>query len=281
MRLYATIYTTIFFLASTLPLHAQYYGVKEPRQGNWSLGINLGVAVVNGDVKTDLPAFEGGLFVQKSVSRALDFRVGYRTGSASGLDVSPTGGFRFNSALNGESDSTYFYDSTSQVFLNYKMKYHEMDFLFKINLNRIFSQEGAEGWDLYALAGMGFQFYQTSTNVWNESTNAIYTYENIDISDPATTRLDLKEMLDNSYETLAQRDQINSSQFGNYIINTGFVVGGGVRFSLSDMISLGFEGKYLFVGDDLLDGQQWLPDNQQSPDNDRLVSAAIILDFSF
>lgn len=281
MRLSALLITTMLFSVSPISLHAQYYGVKEPRQGNWSIGVNVGISLLNGDVNTDSPEFEGGLFVQKSVSRVLDFRVGFRTGASSGLDLSPTTGFRFNSALNGETDSTYFYDSTHQVFLNYKMKYHELDFLFKLNLNRMFSQEGADGWDLYALAGVGVQFYQTYTNVWDESANAIYSYENIDISDPITTKQNLKEMLDASYETPTQRDVINNSQLGSYIVNTGFVIGGGIRFNLSELLSLGLEGKYLLVGDDLLDGQQWLPDNQQSPDNDRLISGTITLDFSF
>ncbi|MEZ4825283.1 MAG: hypothetical protein R3C61_03170 [Bacteroidia bacterium] len=281
MRFYALLPVFLLFLVCTQSLYGQYYGVKEPRQGNWALGLSAGTAILRGDVPADLPAPEAGLFLQKSVSRALDFRVSFHLGSTTGLDISPTSGFRFNSALNGEADSMRFYDSTAQVFLNYQMKYGDLDFLFKLNVNRFFASEGAENWDLFVLAGMAVQFYQTHINAWDESTNNIYPYNNINLSEPDNVKTQLREMLDNSYETPGQQDLVSSSRFGNYFLNTGFVLGGGIRFAVSDHLSLGLQGRYLIVGDDLLDGQQWAPDNQQSTDNDRLVSGSLTFDYSF
>ena len=262
-------------------IFGQYYGVENPIAENWSVGINIGVSGLMADVQTDLIGYQGGFYVQKLISPSLDVRLGFDLGSNTGLDVMPSQGFRFNSALNGERDSMRFYDSTMKVFHNYRMSYRQISFLFKWNLNRAFSPTGSEKYDLYALAGISAYFYKTQTNVFDERTGEIYPYESINLADPLGVKYQLKNLLDTSYETLAQQDNLNSTRFGNYIYNPSFVIGFGGRYKLTEDIALGLEGKMQFIGDDLLDGQQFLETNEQSLNNDRPFRVAITLDYTF
>lgn len=264
-----------------VPSFGQYYGMENTSPQNWTIGLSGGAGYLLGDVMTDLPGYQGGGYLQKNVSRVLNFRIQYHYGNNSGLNLTPSRDFRFNSALNGLQDSVHFYDSTQQVFHNYKMNYQELSFLFKLNLNRMFVSEGAENWDLYALAGVGIFLYQTRIDVYDDTEGTVYSYDNISLDDPITTELDLKEMLDGNYETPGQQDLLNSARIGAWTRKTSFVLGGGIRIKLSEVVALGLEGRMMFISDDLLDGQQWTEENLQSPDNDRIVNAGLTLDFSF
>jgi hypothetical protein len=277
------IQTFLLFLPLVLPatVWGQYYGVSNPITENWVVGANIGVGRLIADVETDLAGFQSGLYVQKSIAPAIDARVGFDFGSNTGLDLTPSRGFLFNSALNGERDSLRFYDSSMQVYHNYRMSHRQISFLFKFNLNRLFSPNGSDQYDIYALAGVGAFFYKTYTNVYDERTGQIYPYDSINTADPLGIRNQLKNLFDTSYETLAQQDDLNSSRLGDFILNTSFILGAGGRYKINENFALGLEGKILFVGDDLLDGQQFLETNAQSLNNDRPIHLAITFDYSF
>ena len=280
MRISHLISTCLSILFIT-NLQAQYYGVDNPKVENWSIGINLGIGSLIGDVQMDQVGYQGGMYVQKSISNAVDIRFGFQVGNNSGLDITPTSGFLFNSALNGVRDSMHAYDSTDQVYHNFSTNYGDVSVLFKINIDRLINPSGSQKFEVYALAGIGLFFYQTHVNVFDERTNMVYPYDSISTADPIGIKNQLKNMLDPSYETLAQQDELNSSRVGNYIMNSEFVLGLGTAFMLNDHISLGVEGKIYFVGDDLLDGQQFWDDNTQSLTNDRPAMLSIILDYAF
>ena len=50
---------------------------------------------------------------------------------------------------------------------------------------------------------------------------------------------------------------------------------------LGDMVGLGVEGRFLPIRDDLLDGQRWTENNEDSGDNDQLVSISLLVDITF
>ena len=280
MRHLRLIYTCcLFFSFSTL--QAQYYGVDEPKTEDWSIGLNLGVGRIFGDVEMDLVGYYGGLYAQKSVANAVDVRLSLGIGNNSGLNITPSTGFLFNPALNGERDSLHAYDSTMKVYHNFRMVYWDASFLFKFNIDRLIKPSGSQNFEIYALAGVGAFFYETNVNAFDEATGMIYPYDSLNLADPIGIKNQLKNLLDDSYETLAQRDELNSSRLGNFVFNTEFVLGFGGKVFLGEHVGLGIEGKMYFIGNDLLDGQQFLDNNEASLTNDRPVNISITLDYTF
>ena len=274
----ALIFSLLFFSLSSL--YAQYYGVSNSPSGNWKAGLQLGYSQLVGDVAQDGPGFHGGAFVQKMLGRAFDFRIQFKGGQTQGQDLQASNGFLLNSAWNGWQDTSYFYDSTQSVYHNYQMQFFDLAFLFKLNLNRMFSSAGGENWDLYVIGGVGAQFYQTHINVYNEASRQLYDFSSVAPGSDQTL-VELQEIMDDTYETPAHVDFINSRRWRNFTINTSFTLGGGVSFALGEKISLGAEGIYTFAGDDLLDGQQWSDNNELSPDLDKILSASMMIIFHY
>ncbi|RMG27989.1 MAG: hypothetical protein D6730_06045 [Bacteroidetes bacterium] len=264
-------------LVTDLP--AQYYGVQ-PQSETWSLGLKVGNAMIKGEVQPEFPSYQVGLYGQKSLGRAVDVRLQVQGGFIYGLNGTPSAGFMNNPAWNGTNNPLAAYDSLDMVYDNFRMEFYDLSFLFKLNLNRL-GAYGGEGWDLYALAGVGAMLYQTKVDAYNAATADRYRFEGIAANDPRQTRQKLRELLDGEYETLAEQDYYNSSHLGKYTVNTLFTLGGGIKFMLGTHLALGLEGRYNFIGDDLLDGQQWQDSQNITPEADRLLSASLLLEYVF
>ncbi|MEM6802915.1 MAG: hypothetical protein AAF696_16010, partial [Bacteroidota bacterium] len=91
----------------------------------------------------------------------------------------------------------------------------------------------------------------------------------------------LNSLFDDTYESLADRDLVNSSFIGPFTLQSYFLTGAGFRIHLTESFGIGLEGNYLFFGDDLLDGQQWQENGELSPNRDKLLSLGLLLDFAF
>lgn len=245
-------------------LFAQYYGVKTQAETSWSIGLNAGTAMIKGDVSGRQPGLLLGLYAQKSLSPGLDMRIQLNGGQALGLNTTASIGDSINPV-------TLPYDSLP-VFHNYRMKYYDFSVLLKINLNRL-GGSGSENWELYALAGVGTLLYRTDVDARNAS-DSLYNYaERITGTDETTRKEELLSLLDGTYETPAEQDYLNKSAAGNRVFSTVFSVGLGFNINVSERIGIGLEGRYGFVGDDLLDGLQWNEDGSASEDRDAFISA--------
>lgn len=257
---------------------AQYYGLEENSE-TWCVGLKVGHVFIQGDVAPVFPAYELGVYGQKSLGRALDIRLQVQGGQARGLDGEPTYAYWANNAWNGTNNPDATYDSLGQVYYNYQMTHYDLSLLFKLNLNRL-GAYGGEGWDLYVLGGVGALMYQTRVDALNDR-NQPYEFERISASDPKEAKASLRDLLDGTYETPAEQDFITSSSLGDYRVNTFFSLGAGLKFMLGDHIGLGAEGRFTFINDDLLDGQQWADNQTITADTDRLISASLLLDYTF
>ena len=142
-------------------------------------------------------------------------------------------------------------------------------------MNRLFSSDGGDKWDLYAIGGVGAQFYQTHINMFKEADRTIYDFSTISSSGSVETLSQLRELMDETYETPAHVDPLNSNRWRNFTINTIFSVGAGFSIAVSERMALGIEGLYTFAGDDLLDGQQWTASNELSTDRDKLLHGSL------
>ncbi|MEM6346111.1 MAG: hypothetical protein AAF927_19640 [Bacteroidota bacterium] len=262
-------------------MQAQYYGVSPSVVGEWAVGLQLGSNYMRGDVSQVLPGYEIGVYAQNSFSRTIDLKILIGGGLAQGLGTTASNSFLNNSALNGEQDSVYFYDSTQMVFHNYQMQHFSVSGALKFNLNRLISPNSGDSWDLFLMAGLNFMLYETRINAYNESTFETYDYSQITASDPLEVRNQLNEILDGTYETLAQQDRLNNTQLGNRTFRSSFLGGLGFRIRATEHVAIGLEGRYNFLLDDLVDGQQWEEGNTASLSNDHLITAGLTLDYIF
>jgi len=234
---------------------AQYYGsASSGPEGSWSIGLILAGTQVDGDVQAVIPGIGGGIFAQKTITRVLDMRIMYQQGLNRGQGLTPSNGFGSNPALNGTYNSDFFYDSSSLVYHNYRLRSQDLTAQFKLNINRMFSAEGGEDLDVYVTAGVGIQLYQTFVDAFDELNQKVYDYSAVPQDDPFETRLAIQNLSDGTYETWGERDLLNDRTIGNNLVNTVFTLGGGIRYQLSSPIAIGLDFSYLFTGDDLLDG---------------------------
>ena len=272
----------LLFLFGLLPsiLQAQYYyGVNDDVIGEWNVGLHIGLPLVKGDVTSLQPGYQGGIYLQRSFSRILDIRLQVHTGKTYGLDLNPSHNFANNPVYNGFYNPEAVYDTLSPVFYNYRMRFHDASLQFKLNLNRIFTRRGAK-WDLYVLLGAGYFLYHTRIDALT-TTRKPYDFDLIQPGNAASVKSDLKQMLDGIYETPGDQDRINTSYWKQYAIQKMFTGGVGVKFNLGMRFGIGLEGRYQFVGDDLLDGQQWDTNTQPSDNRDALISASLVLEYAF
>jgi hypothetical protein len=261
-----------------LSLSAQYYGIDSSPERRWSLGLLLGSGILQGDVAQNGLAWQGGLRAEYGYSRALGFSLQAQQGSFRGLDLSPSQGFRFDPARNGFQNPSVAYDSGSVVYYNYQSSVWDLSASAKLYLNRLFTRDGGERWDLYLGAGIGALFYRTFTDAWQEDSESLYDFSQIPADDPFETEAALLELLDGTYESYAERDPL-SRRFGDFSSRRSFHACAGLRFRVQDRIALGLDGRIVSVRDDLLDGRQWTEENLPSPDNERLIFLSLSLDF--
>jgi len=106
--------------------------------------------------------------------------------------------------------------------------------------------------------------------------------QNFKYKDRKDIRKDVKDMMDDSYETQAERD--NGPELFDKPFKPTLVLGGGMQFRLSKTISLSIEDKVTIAKTDLLDGQQWQENDftaaALTPDKDMLNFASIGLNFN-
>ena len=264
MKQLLSIFLLLAGIQTSLP--AQYYGVKSQAETTWNIGLTAGISVVKGDISVRQPGLQVGLYGQKSISPALDLRLHINSGQALGLNTTVSVG---DSLIPFMAP----YDSLP-MYHNFRMKYHDVGVLLKINLNRL-GGSGSENWELYGLAGVGTLLYRTDMDLL-DANGSIYNYaERVSGTDPSAIKNELLNLLDGVYETPAEQDYLNKSNLGNRAFSTMFSLGFGLNINVSERIGIGLEGRYGFVGDDLLDGLQWNADRSPSEDRDALLNATL------
>ena len=259
---------------------AQYYGEDISTPSTWTIGIKASVSMLDADIDALGYGKQGSLFFEKNLSRIIDMRIEAQIGQNQGQNLFASSNHLLSRGLNGLLNPGFAYDSASQYFHNYQHTYASLGVNFKLNINRIFAVLGAEKWDIYLLGGLGAYGYESRINALNEQ-DQLYDF---DISaglqgDALEERLN--SLLDDTYESLADRDLVNNSFIGPFTLKSYFLTGFGFRIHLTKSIGIGLEGNYLFFGDDLLDGQQWQENGDLSLNRDKLLSAGLLLDIAF
>jgi outer membrane protein OmpA-like peptidoglycan-associated protein len=155
------------------------------------------------------------------------------------------------------------------VFYNYKAKVQDLALEGVFTLNNIRFHKSKTGMVIYGLAGIGGTIYETKINALDENNNPYNFPAQAAFEDRKDKRKELKDLMDDSYETDAQNQGDRRPKIGGNTFKPVGHFGFGLAFKLSNRLNLAIENRYTVVKDDLLDGQQW----QEHPTGDAALTS--------
>ena len=265
----------------------QYAFAAKPRN-MWEVGVKFGQYNVSGDVPS-LMLWNGGTYglgfhVRKSLGYVFSVRMEYNYGIAKGLEWQPSLGYANNTAWNrfymGQAGTGA---RLEQVFYNYRTEVHQLNLDLIGSTNNIRFHRAKTGVSFYGFVGLSGIGYQAWVNALDGSYKnyagrfaTIYNkYLNtstgqIDYADRNKVRRDLRDMMDDTYETDAEstQKQRRPGIFGKKKFMVYGTMGLGMQIRLAKHWNLALEERMtlpLGNGDDLLDGQRWAEQTVKEP----------------
>lgn len=241
--------------AKRMPQHTEFLNgannfPAKPRN-QWEIGVKGGAFTITSDVPAIFPTIGFGVHVRKAFGYIFSMRLEYMNGTGKGLHFRQNFNYGKNSAWN-----TNYAANLEPVFYNYKAKVQDLALEGVFTLNNIRFHKSKTGVVLYGLVGIGGTIYETKVNALNG--DVPYTWPaQAAYEDRKDKRKELKDLMDDSYETDAQNHGDRRPKIGGKTFKPVGHFGAGVAFKLSNRINLAIEDRYTVVKDDLLDGQQW------------------------
>jgi outer membrane protein OmpA-like peptidoglycan-associated protein len=250
--------------AKRVPQHNEFlnnaYPFPAKPRNEVEVGIKGGLSTVSGDVRAWLPTFGIGAHVRKALGYVFSVRMEYDYMTAKGLNWSySTSGVQSNPVLK------QYYGPNTPVFYNYKSTIQELSVQGVVTLNNIRFHKAKTGVAVYGFGGLGGMTYSTFYNALDANGNP-YNYQNIinqfgpggfNYANRKEIRKALKDMLDGSFETMAERDKSQPTIFGGTPFKFVLVLGAGIEFKLNNKFNIALEDKVSITKTDLIDGQQW------------------------
>ena len=247
-----------------MPQHTEFmngsYNFPAKPRNQWEIGLKIGAFNIAGDVPSLFPSPGFGIHVRKAMGYIFSMRLEYMYGIGKGLHFRQSTNYSLNPAWVG-------YAANSEpIFYNYRTKVQDLSLEGLFTLNNIRFHKSKTGLNFYALVGIGGGMYDAKVNSRNESgTKYTFTVPQGAFEDRRQTRKDLKDMMDESWETDAQNHGDRRPKlFGNTFKVVGHF-GAGIAFKLSNRLNLALEDRYTVTKDDLYDGQQWAEQVNGSP----------------
>ena len=229
------------------------YNFPAKPRNEMEFGISGGLFAISGDVSAEIPTLGFGAHFRKALGYVFSLRLQYNYGMAKGLNWKGSDGWHNNPAwiLNG-------YIPGSPVYYNYKSTVQDLSLQGIFTLNNIRFHKQKTSMVIYGGVGAGATIYDTRVNALNGNTP--YNFSSVSAAG-YTNRKDirnqLKDMMDETYETDAQNNGKNRAKlFGQSLRPTGHIIAG-IAFKLSRRVNLALENKFTVTKDDLLDGQQY------------------------
>ena len=270
-----------------LPQHTEFmannYAFPAKPRNKWEIGIKGGYATISGDVRSR-PGWGAGLHVRKALGYVFSLRADFGYYQARGLNWQP-------GLVSPKNEAWAGYTPGTPVFYNYKSTMYDGSLQGVFTLNNIRFHKAKTGFNIYGFVGVGGLVYDVKVNAQNGSSGnyqaAFAAYHagrggNYDYKDRKDIRKDVKDMMDDSYETQAERD--NGPELFDKPFKPTLVFGGGMQFRLSKTLSLSIEDKVTIAKTDLLDGQQYQENDFNAaaltPDKDLFNFASIGLNFN-
>lgn len=248
------------------------------------LGISGGILSVSGDVPTKIPTFGFGIHARKALGYLFSLRLQYLNGVAKGLSWQASQGYSHNPAWAGNGYSA----PADFVYYNYRSRVQDLAIQGIFSLNNIRFHKNKSSVVFYAGAGFGATVYHTMINALDENGNNYSTLFNSISSSGFANRHDIRKQLkngmDDTYETAAERNQGNMASALGMPVNFSTTILAGVQFKLGKRVNLAIEDRYSAIRSDLIDGQQWqehpTADPAQSRDFDSYNYLSVGLNFN-
>ncbi|MBU6158696.1 MAG: hypothetical protein KGP35_06655 [Bacteroidetes bacterium] len=264
-------------------LKQQYPFPAKPRN-QWEVGVSLGNAGIWGDVTSRIPNFGWGVTVRKSLGYVLSMRLAYSGGVTRGLNWQPSFNYGKNAAwstrygapvnfnvggtitqvMSTNPNIPFTAADNDPVYYNYRTNIHQLAVQGIISLNNIRFHKDKTKFLAYAIGGVGAMIYDTRVNALDANGASYETlfrdvanrYDRTN-SNRRNILRDLREGMDDTYETAAQSNTNSGRQlFGQRLLPT--IQGGlGIAYKINKNLSVGLESVYTLTKDDLLDGQGW------------------------
>ena len=254
---------------------------------------------ISGDVKSDYfnNNFGFGVQLRKALGYVFSLRADYTYGEARGLNWNASEFIGRNDALNGINGPDYGISGGDEehdvpggnaygnVYHNYKTYYNEASIQGVITLNNINFHQERNKWNIYFGAGIGVSGYKTKINALDENDD-LYNYLPItaefavaEIDDRHDVLVELRDLLDDSYETDAERHTDEESGFRGMTLNplANGSIGFGYRFS--NKLAMALEHRLSWTNDDLVDGQRWQEWDALTRDFDAVHYSSVRLDY--
>src|SRR5688500_16601750 len=277
-----------------MPQHTEFlngtYNFPAKPRNQWEVGVKAGIFTISGDVGAQFPTPGFGLHVRKAFGYVFSLRLEYMYGIGKGLSFLPSANFGKNPAWNrynapGRPIVNPARPASEIIYYNYRAKVQDLALEGLITLNNIRFHKAKNGFNVYGILGIGGTVFETEVNALNGGTP--YNFSGIQggvFKDRKETRDDLKDLMDDSYETPAENEGDRRPKlFGNTFKPSGHV-GAGIAFKLSNRVNLAVEDRYTIVKTDLLDGQRWqeqpFGDGALTPDYDSYNYFSVGLNFN-
>ncbi len=232
----------------------------KPRN-QWEVGVKVGAFTISGDVPAIFPTPGFGVHVRKAFGYIFSARLEYMYGIGKGLHFRQSYNYGKNPAWSAYTPNV------NPVFYNYKTNVQDLSLDGIFTLNNIRFHKSKTGLVMYGLAGIGGMIYEAKINALNGTTP--YTFPaQAAFADRHAKRKELKDLMDDSYETPAQNHGDRRPKIGGKTFKPVGHFGFGVAFKLSTRLNLAIEDRFTITKDDLLDGQMW----QEHPTGDAALT---------
>jgi outer membrane protein OmpA-like peptidoglycan-associated protein len=250
----------------SMPQHTEFmngtYNFPAKPRNQWEIGIKAGLFTINGDVSS-LPSYGVGAHIRKAFGYLFSARLNYMQGIGKGLNWQQSTNYYNNEAWADR------YNAPAAVYYNYRTTMHDLSLEGIFTLNNIRFHKAKSGFNIYVLGGVGAMIYKAKVNALNDQGN-----ENFNIFDPALrypfsgvpngtwetrkeTRDDLKDLMDDTYETDAETHGGRRPELSGNTLRPVYHVGAGIAIKLNNRLNLALEDRFSISKDDLLDGQRW------------------------
>lgn len=246
-----------------MPQHTEFmngtYNYPAKPRNQWELGLKVGSANILGDVPSQFPGFGYGVHLRKALGYVFSLRFEYMNATARGLNWSPATNYSQNPAWEGYTGQPVYY--------NHKTSLNDFAIEGIASLNNIRFHKAKTGVNPYLLAGFGFTTYQARVNKLNdEGGGGLYTFPTSTATYESRKEIrdQLKDLMDDSYETAAETDGNRRPKFLGVTGVPALHLGAGIAFKLNNRFNLAIEDRLSLTRSDLLDGQQWA---EQTPGN--------------
>ena len=269
-----------------MPQHTEFlngtYNFPAKPRNMWEIGIKAGLTNVSGDIPSRFfTPISLGAHVRKAFGYIFSLRLEYMYGKGRGRTFNQANNFYKNTAWTTSLGSLGYFAPTRQlsatgdllfsngtslsntfepVYYNYQTTIHDLSLEGVVTLNNIRFHKSKTGFNFYGFAGIGGTIYDTKVNALDGGSTK-YNFASITPNGVYKSRKDtydeLKNLLDDSYETPAENQGPRRPKlFGDTFKPSG-TIGVGLAFKLGSRLNLAIEDRQTFIKDDLLDGQRW------------------------